>query len=130
MRMIFFAAGVTGLSSLGVWIMYMLGQFLHILLTANLAVHSKINGIASFGIYFKTRWIPIVCRLFLTTLTFVLVWDNPALVNIESLMHTTATQIAMAGILGWFSDSVFDKVLSVVPWLQRELPAIEPPAAQ
>ncbi len=125
MRALLMFSGTTALTSLGVWLLYLLGQFLHVLLTANLAVHSKINGIGSFATYFRTRWIPIACRFFLTTLTFVLIWNNPDLFDIERFVKTTATRIAIAGILGWFSDSAFDKVLSLIPWLQKELPAVD-----
>ena len=112
------------MSDLSVWGFYFIGQALHILLAANLVIKSKLNAVGSLAGYFSLRWIPLLCRLFLTTLSFVIVWNNPALVNIEHLMPTISTQVAMAGILGWFSDSVFDKFISMVPWLQKELPAV------
>jgi hypothetical protein len=112
------------LSHLAVWALYMTGQVLHVLLAANLVLKSKLNAVSSLAGYFALRWIPLLCRFFLTTLAFVLVWNNPSLVNIDHLMPTASTQIAMAGILGWFSDSVFDKFISMVPWLQKELPAV------
>jgi hypothetical protein len=112
------------MSYITVWLLYFIGQALHILLAANLVIKSKLNSVDSLRTYFALRWVPLVCRLFLTTLTFVLLWNNPAIANIEKLMPTFSTQVAMAGILGWFSDSVFDKIISLVPWLQRELPAI------
>jgi len=112
------------MSYLAVWILYFIGQSLHVLLAANLVIKSKLNAVGSLRGYFALRWVPLICRLFLTTLTFVLLWNNPSIANLEKLMPTLATQVAMAGILGWFSDSVFDKVISMVPWLQKELPAI------
>jgi len=112
------------LSSLTIWMLYFVGQSLNILLAANLVIKSKLNAVDSLATYFQLRWIPLLCRLFLTTLMFIVIWNNPALTNIERLMPTMATQVAMAGILGWFSDSVFDKFISMVPWLQKELPAV------
>jgi len=114
---------------LAIWLLYFIGQALHVLLAANLVIKSKLNAVSSLGSYFQLRWIPLVCRLFLTTLSFMIVWENPVLFNLEHLIPTVGTQAAMAGILGWFSDSVFDKLISLIPWLQRELPAVEPPAA-
>lgn len=112
------------MSYLAIWVIYFIGQALHVLLAANLVIKSKLNAVGSLAGYFELRWIPLLCRLFLNTLIFVVIWNNPALVNIEHLMPTVSTQIAMAGILGWFSDSVFDKFISMVPWLQKELPAV------
>ena len=112
------------MSYLTIWLLYLIGQALHVLLAANLVIKSKLNAVNSLGGYFSLRWIPLLCRFFLNTLIFVVIWNNPALVNIEHLMPTMSTQIAMAGILGWFSDSVFDKFISMVPWLQKELPAV------
>jgi hypothetical protein len=112
------------MSYLAIWACYLVGQALHVLLGANLVIKSKLNAVTSLGGYFALRWIPLLCRFFLNTLIFVVVWNNPVLVNIEHLMPTVSTQIAMAGILGWFSDSVFDKFISMVPWLQKELPAV------
>lgn len=112
------------MSDLVVWILYLIGQSLHILLAANLVIKSKLNAVDSLATYLALRWIPLLCRFFLTSLTFIILWNNPAIANIEHLMPTFSTQVAMAGILGWFSDSVFDKVISMVPWLQKELPAV------
>jgi hypothetical protein len=113
---------------LAVWLLYFIGQALHVLLTAQLVIRSKLNALQNLSQYFQDRWIPLVCRLFLTCLAFMIVWENPVLFNFEHLIPTFGTQVAMAGILGWFSDSVFDKLVAFIPWLHHELPAVEPPA--
>jgi hypothetical protein len=106
--------------------MYAVGVFLHILLVANLAVRSKCGGTHTIKEYLTWRWVPISCRIFLSILAFVLVWNNPALIDIDRFMSTASSQMAIAGILGWFSDSVLDKVIGMIPALQKDLPIIPP----
>jgi hypothetical protein len=108
-----------------VWLLYFFGQLLHILSSAYLAIRSNKNNVQTLIEYLKSRVIPLVSRLFLSTLAFIIVWDNPKL-NIEFSQYITngLTQAAMAGILGWFSDSLFDKVVALIPWLGKELPVI------
>jgi hypothetical protein len=115
------------IGTLGVWCFYIAGQFLHLLLGAHLALASKLNSVTTYSEYLRIRWVPILCRLFLTTAAFVIVWGNPAILELTRFMPTVATQIAMAGILGWFSDSVFDKLLGMIPIMQKELPMIDSP---
>lgn len=109
-----------------IWAFYVVGQVLHLLTTASLAVQSKLNGLDSVGSYLKLRWIPLTGRMFLATLGFMFIWDNPSLVDIDQYLKTLYAQIAVAGALGWFSDSLLDKFVALlsrfVPVLQRELP--------
>jgi hypothetical protein len=119
------------LNSWAVWAVYTTGQILHILLSANLSVHSKLNSVDTFGRYFKLRWIPLLCRLFLTTLTFVIAWDNPSIMSLDSrFLPAGGTQIALAGFMGWAADSIFDKVIAVIPGLSKELPGVDFPPAK
>ena len=113
--------------ALGSMALYGVGMFLHILMVANLAVHSKGGAINDFKTYLSTRWIPISCRIFLSILAFVLLWDNPALFDIDRFMTTASSQVAISGVLGWFSDSLLDKLISFVPWLKKELPVVPAP---
>jgi hypothetical protein len=109
-------------STYGVWVCYFLAQALHLLLGAHLSIHSKLNAVASYYQYFSLRIVPITCRVFLTSLVFVVVWYNQSLLDLSRFTPTVATQIAMAGILGWFSDSVLDKFLALIPGIQKDLP--------
>lgn len=121
-----FVVGLVG--TLGVWGFYIAGQALHLLLGAHLSIQSKLNSVTSYSEYLRIRWVPITCRLFLTTLAFVIVWDNPAVMDLARFMPTVAARIAAAGILGWFSDSVFDKLLGLLPLTNKELPSIDAPS--
>lgn len=115
------------LGTYGIWFCYAVGQLLHLLLGAHISIHSNLNSVTTYKSYFCYRWVPIVCRLFLTTMTFMIFWGNPTVLDLTKYMPTTSTQIAMAGILGWFSDSVFDKVLALIPMFKKELPAVDDP---
>lgn len=117
---------VAEITTLGVWSMYWAGQLLHILLVASLTIKSSLpNGITSVTSYLRAKWIPLVCRMFLTTAAFMIVWDNPQMVNIQAYTHGILATSALAGLLGWFSDSVFDKVLSFIPALSGSLPKLD-----
>lgn len=106
------------------WLVYFTAQILHVLLGAHLAIKSKLNGLCGLRGYLAARWIPIVCRVFLASCTFAIVWANPFLFNMQKFVSTPTSQVALAGILGWFSDSLFDKVVGMLPGLQKEIPAL------
>jgi hypothetical protein len=118
---------ISHMSTWGVWICYFLAQALHLLLGAHLSIHSKLNSVGSYREYFSLRIVPILCRVFLTTLVFLEVWYNQSVLDLSRFTPTIQTQVAMAGILGWFSDSLFDKFLALIPGLQKELPAMDCP---
>src|SRR5712692_11011983 len=102
--------------SWAVWPVYVVGVLLHMLSVANLATQSKNRTTHSMREYLSWRWVPISCRVFLSILAFVLVWDNPSLINgIDRFMGAPSSQIAIAGSLGWFSDSLRDRVVSAIP---------------
>lgn len=110
--------------TVGVWVLYILGQLVHVGLAANDTVNDPAHSIASYKIYFKTYAPRLVARFFLATCMFPLVWDNQGALNFESFMHSTASQVGISGIFGYFSDSLWDKVLAWLPWLQKKMPQI------
>lgn len=117
--------------SWAIWPFYFIGQALSILAAANASVHSKISGVTCFEEYFRARWIPIACRLFLASMAFVWVWNNRVLVDIDRFTQNLGSQVAIAGGLGFFSDKVLDVVLNLasrfLPGLQKEVPLVNPP---
>ena len=109
-----------------IWLMYGLGLVLHVAASANLAVHSKLNAFTGFKHYLRVRLVPILSRGFLSVCLLPLVWDNPKLFDIDRFMTSFAAQWGLAGLLGWFSDSFWDKVLTLIPFLRKEVPVIPP----
>ena len=107
-----------------VWTCYFLGQVLHILVDSSSVVKNKANVINSYKAYFSAYWTTIAARFFLLSCMFPFVWDNPSAFDIQGVMHTTGTQIGASGILGWFCDSAWDKLLSFMPWLKGKLPEV------
>ena len=108
----------------GVWVLYILGQIVHIVADANDTVNDPAHAVASWKVYFKTYGTRIAARFFLTMCMFPLVWSNPALLNFERFMSSTGMQVGVAGIFGYFSDSAWDHLLSFLPWLQKKLPQV------
>jgi hypothetical protein len=108
---------------------YMLGQFFLVICTAYLAVKSTMpNGVFSLKHYFVQRWPPLALRWFVSLCLFFLVWNNSRVMDLERFMPTFPAHMGAAGLLGWLSDSVLDKVLAVVfPGINKTLPAIPTP---
>jgi len=111
---------------------YMTGQVLLVICTAFIASKSRLNGLQSWIDYFKLRWPPLALRWFISLCLFMLVWQNPKVINLDAWVPTFAMQMGLCGIFGWVSDSVLDKVLVLIfPGIAvRELPPVpEPPDA-
>lgn len=107
---------------------YMIGQFLLVLTTAFIASKSKLNDVRGLADYFALRWPPLALRWFISICLFLLVWNNPKVMDLDNWMPNFQTHLGLSGIFGWVSDSVLDKVLAIVfPGLNRELPAIPEP---
>ncbi len=110
---------------------YNSGQALNVLAQAYLASRSSLNSIKSITDFFKFRWVPIGIRWFVCLCLFLVVWENPAVLNIEKFMPNFASHLGVSGMLGWASDSIFDKVMAVIfPGIQKELPAVPGPEAK
>lgn len=111
-----------------VLVFYNIGQAFNVLAGAYIATKSSLNSIKTIWQFFSVRWVPVGIRWFLCLCLFFIVWENPSLLNLERFMPNLATHIGVAGLLGWVSDSVWDKVLGILlPGIQKELPAIPPP---
>lgn len=112
-----------------VWIFYFVGQGLHVLLVSWLASRSDANTLSGPFAYVKLRWVPILCRVFLVTLSFMFIW-LPVIGALSGVIKAYMQLVALAGVFGWCSDSVWDKFIAllapVVPALQKEqLPKLE-----
>jgi hypothetical protein len=107
---------------------YNIGQAFNVLAGAYIASRSSLNSIRTIWQFFVVRWVPIGIRWFLCLCLFFVVWGNPKLLNLEQYMPTFPIHLGVAGMLGWVSDSVWDKVLALLlPGIQKELPAIPSP---
>ncbi len=111
-------AALTGNHSVMLWAVYTLGQFLHTATKADAAADVAIAKGATYregfrAYLFKNRR-QIIARKFLGFCMFPIVWDNPSLVGLTELFEKIgpAALVGAGGILGWFSDSVGDKVFS------------------
>ena len=106
-----------------IWAFYFIGQAINMLMSGNATVQSKINGVTGWPDYFRLRWIPLLFRFFGNTCAFMFIWTNPHVAGIQDYMGGLGSQAAIAGFFGLGSDALFDKVLSLFPWMQKEKPA-------
>lgn len=104
---------------------YNLGLAINVLAAAYLAAQSQLNNIQGIAHYFQVRWVPVGIRWILCIFLFLVAWGNPSVIPLERFMPNFAAHLGVAGMLGWASDSVFDKVLAIVmPGIQHALPAV------
>ena len=114
----------------GLLLSYMTGQLLLVICTAFLASKSRLNGIHGLLGYFALRWPPLALRWFISLCLFMLVWNNPKVMNLDNWVPTFPMQMGLSGIFGWVSDSVLDKVIALIfPGVNKELPPVPPPDA-
>ena len=112
----------------GLLAFYMLAQFLLAISVAYISSKSQLNSFRNLRDYFATRWPPLALRWLLSLSLFMLVWNNPHVMNLDAWVPTYAMQMGLCGIFGWVSDSVLDKVIALIfPGVHKELPPIPPP---
>ena len=116
-----------------IWVLYLLGQFVHILKRAGMAVRSKSNCIRSRIEFIAFNWDVLLIRVVLCAgLFWVLVTNPRGLTRIFMLLGAGITadisvDFGTALIFGYFADSILDWVVSRIPFLQKELPAWNDP---
>ena len=121
-------------SSALIWALYLLGQFLHILKRAGMAVRSKSNSIRSRVAFITFSWDVLLVRVVLCAGLFAALLTNPH--GVTKLIGMLGTGIPVdisvdsgtALIFGYFADSVLDWLVSKIPMLQKELPACNGPS--
>lgn len=113
-----------------IWALYLVGQFLHILKRAGMAVRSKSNSIHSRIEFIRFSWDALLVRVVLCAGLFAALLTNPS--GLSKLMALLGAGIAAnisvdagtALIFGYFADSILDWVVSKIPMLQKELPTL------
>ena len=113
----------------GIWALYLLGQLVHILKRAGMAVRSKSNSIHTRFEFIAFQWDVLLVRIVLCAALFWVLLTNPhGLTRIFRLVGADvpldiSVDLGTALILGYFADSVLDWLVSKIPMLQKELPA-------
>ncbi|MBI1750474.1 MAG: hypothetical protein HY234_03650 [Acidobacteria bacterium] len=113
-----------------IWMLYLLGQFVHILKRAGMAVRSKRNSIHSRIVFIAFYWDALLVRIVLCAGLFWVLQTNPrGLTNLFALLGVNigadiSVDLGSALIFGYFADSVLDWLVSKIPILQKELPAL------
>lgn len=110
----FFLAASGGKAEVGVWAVYFIGQMIHTFLKANVVAAGRRKAGQAYTAmqYWRdNRW-EIIARKFLGACAFLFIWDNPHVVNLTSEGSKIGfrTLLAAAGIVGYFSDSLLEKI--------------------
>jgi hypothetical protein len=126
-----------------VWFFYWTGWFMHILAVAYLTCKSESNPARTIVAYVVQKWPPILIRMFLVTLGFLLWKFDPDAVNkiaqhyaqdlAPGTIHDFVMSVGLplnaltAGAYGYVGDSLLDKLIGVTPWFKSVAP---PPLLQ
>lgn len=111
-----------------IWVIYIAGQLLHVLIRASYSIANKNNPIHTLGAYFKAYWAALSGRFFVETMMFWLWIGNPQFLmwiihrfgfNMDVTLPLTP---ALAGIYGFSADVVLDYVTSKIPALKGQIP--------
>jgi hypothetical protein len=111
-----------------IWALYLLGQFLHVLKRAGMAVRSKSNSIRSRIEFIAFSWDALLVRVVLCAGLLAALLTNPrGLTKLMAMLGAGITadisvDPGTALIFGYFADSVLDWLVSKIPMLQKELP--------
>jgi len=112
-----------------IWLLFLLGQFVHVLKRAGMALRGK-NGITSRGQYVAHYWDGLLIRLVLSCGLFLILLKNPkGLVTLLGKFGITgvgdiSVDVGTALVLGYCMDSVLDWLVMKIPALGRELPPV------
>ncbi len=113
-----------------IWILYLLGQIVHILKRAGMTVRSKSTSIHSHFEFIAFYWDVLLVRVVLCAGLFWVLLTNPrGLTELFAMLGAGITadisvDLGTALIFGYFADSVLDWLVSKIPMLQKELPAL------
>ncbi len=114
-----------------IWALYLLGQFLHVLKRAGMAVRSKSNSIRSRIEFIAFSWDALLVRVVLCAGLLAALLTNPrGLTKLMAMLGAGITadisvDPGTALIFGYFADSVLDWLVSKIPMLQKELPTLD-----
>ena len=114
------------------WALFVAGHGLHVLKRASLSAESRISGIRNRWEWLRTNALALAIRFFVNAAAFSY-W----------LAHPTAATHAMGGVglpvnltldpghatsalFGLSGDSLVDWAAAKVPFLQKEIPAVQP----
>lgn len=96
---------------IGTYLVFFAGQILHLLERADgVAASALPNGVKTIWQFIAKNKFQISGQFFLALIIYWFVIDNPKVMNLEGLGGGYKTQFALSGALGWFADSLGDKV--------------------
>lgn len=99
------------------FLLYVCAIALHTLSRAGMAAKSEYGPWNSLKAYVGAHLYQLIPQWFLGLMLFLVLWDNAAAygpLQIPALGDTPLVKLGLAGVLGWFSDSILDKLLGLL----------------
>ena len=113
------------------WVLFAAGHGLHVLRRASLSAESKISGIANRFDWFRTNALALAIRFFINAAAFSYWLSHPtaathAMGSLGLPVNLTLDPgHATAALFGLSGDSLVDWATAKVPFLQKEIPAVQ-----
>ena len=112
------------------WLCFALGQAVHILKRAGMAVRSKKDPPRTRREFLRRHWDAIAVRAALCSALFWLAKQRPELLALlAAAIGAPPVELPLTGatalIFGYCADSLLDWLVSRVPSLQKDLPEME-----
>jgi hypothetical protein len=113
------------------WALFIGGHGLHVIKRASLSAESHLSGTKTRIEWMRTNALGLVIRLFVNAAAFSYWLAHPAATHAISSMGIAANFTlepghATAAMFGLSGDSLVDWAAAKVPFLQKEIPAIDP----
>ncbi len=112
------------------WAIFAAGHGLHVLKRASLSTASRRSGIKSRRYWFRVNALTLAIRFFVNAATFAYWLAHPAFgTHVLGAMRmppnvTLEPGAATAALFGLSGDSMIDWATAMIPFLQKEIPAI------
>ena len=113
------------------WVLFVAGHGLHVLKRASLSAQSNLSGTKSVSEWIRTNALALVIRLFVNSAAFSYWIAHPSAAThaIASagfpVNLTLEPGHATAALFGLSGDSMMDWAAAKVPFLQKEIPAVD-----
>jgi hypothetical protein len=117
-------------SHLLTWVMYIMGQMIHVSMKSYYSSKSQMTPWTSIRGYLVAHWPDLAFRFFMNTMVFLFWWDNQNFVNAEVHKFVPSLDVAFpltpatAGIYGLFSDVLLGWITVKIPFLATRMPQL------
>jgi hypothetical protein len=116
-----------------IWIMYLLGWFLHQALLIQNSLKSNTNGldhsVAGLKAWIAISWVQTLIRLLIVVCIGQAAINGPG-AKLNALLMNSGFELSrwgLAGLTGLSTDTLVYQVMGMIPGLRKEVAAVAPP---